>query len=57
MYQAKQIASYNNDLIDTLWNVKKTPGELLNTVARDLIDTLWNVKFSTKESMNKTGEI
>ena len=35
------------DLIDTLWNVKRS-GSLL-TAGRiiDLIDTLWNVKFAT----------
>ena len=36
------------DLIDTLWNVKEQPDEILDWLDGDLIDTLWNVKaFST----------
>ena len=32
------------DLIDTLWNVKKTFLKNISGVSGDLIDTLWNVK-------------
>ena len=37
------------DLIDTLWNVKKTRCYKALGLGKDLIDTLWNVKLILRQ--------
>ena len=36
------------DLIDTLWNVKRSVNIVIDPSRSDLIDTLWNVKTMKK---------
>ena len=40
---------FQEDLIETLWNVKFIVGYVAQCVVCDLIETLWNVKNTTAE--------
>ena len=41
----KYFAKSSDDLIETLWNVKRAVGKSAAEAKKDLIETLWNVKY------------
>ena len=44
MSVSEQSGTRRDDLIETLWNVKRREKNVDGKAERDLIETLWNVK-------------